>query len=337
MPSVDHLRLAYNSVYLVQEAGERLLVDTGPDYRGAASILEARFRGRMPGVVVATHGHLDHAGLGAWWQGRGARVALGARDLHFATGLGTSGAADADVLEAFVAASGAPPDVAAEARAGLARRRQAAAFAIDRYPPSGRPPRWPSGLRYLPFEPDILVSEPLPLSGGLSALPLPGHTPGNLVLVHEGEGWLFSGDQLLPDITPTPAIQGCPPSACGGRFRSLPAFRASLRVLAAMQFSRCFPGHGEPFDDVAAIIAANLEAIDGRTERVFAELQLAGSGTAYEIAERIYPRAVSRRFWQILPTVQGHLDLLEEEARAVSQDGVYSATSAAPSVQPPFS
>lgn len=136
--------------------------------------------------------------------------------------------------------------------------------------------------------------------------------------MHE-DGHLFSGDQLLPDITPTPSIQVAPKpwGVAGWRFRSLPHFVDSLKVLDAMRFSRCWPGHGEPFENVNETIAANLAQIEERMAKVLAALREAGPTPVYALAERLYPRALQRRFWQIIATVQGHLDLLERDGAAI--------------------
>ena len=165
----------------------------------------------------------------------------------------------------------------------------------------------------------------------LRVVACPGHTPGNLVLVQESDGWLFSGDQLLPEVMPTPGIQHVPsrePALEAWRFRSLPAFVASLRRLREYDFARCFPGHGDPFDNVREVIDANLSQLDERTERVAALLRSRGSAAVYTLADDLYPRALRRRFWQIIATVQGHLDLLEDIERARLTDGLYVATSA---------
>jgi glyoxylase-like metal-dependent hydrolase (beta-lactamase superfamily II) len=133
---------------------------------------------------------------------------------------------------------------------------------------------------------------------------------------------LFSSDQLLPEFTPTPAIQRYQ-SATGGpwRFRSFPRFVDSLRRIRDLNASRCYPGHGEPFEDVAAVIDANLAQAEQRTERVREELVSHSGATLYQLAEALYPRALRKRFWQIIATVQGHLDVLEEEGLAVVDAG----------------
>lgn len=327
MTSVQRITLGYNNVYVVGEGGGRTLVDTGPDYRGARETLATTMGDPLPDLVVATHGHLDHAGLGAYWQSRGVGVVLGRADMHLATRPQLAEAGEMEVFAAYVRKVGAPADVTADVLRGLAARREWAhkAATTDGYPPMGREHRWPSGLRYEPFTPARAVETGNDAGRGLKALLCPGHTPGNLVLTANSEGWLFSGDQLLPEITPTPAIQARSPeeSADDWRLRSLPQFYRSLQSLQQASFSRCFPGHGEPFDDVAGVIDANLAQIEQRGERVAEQLANLGSTSMYALCEALYPRALRRRFWQIVATVQGHCDLLEEQGRLRVVDGLY--------------
>jgi glyoxylase-like metal-dependent hydrolase (beta-lactamase superfamily II) len=326
--SVRHIRLAYNSAYLVEAGGERVLIDTGPDYRGAKEVLATAVAGSAPGLVVATHGHLDHAGLGHWWQGQGIAVALHQEDLHYSTGHQLDDD-ELRALEGFVRESGAPRDVEAEALAGLAARRAWAREAVETrdYRPAGRDARWPTGLRYEPFVPRCVLAEDVTeVAPGVRAMVAPGHTPGNLVVFAEAEGWLFSGDQLLPEITPTPAIQRFQ-SAPGApwRFRSLPRFLDSLRTIRRLEATRCYPGHGEPFEDVAATIDANLAQAEQRTARVLEALRENRGATLYGLSEVLYPRALRKRFWQIISTVQGHLDVLEEDGLAATTEGRWTA------------
>ncbi|MFN8507731.1 MAG: MBL fold metallo-hydrolase [Dehalococcoidia bacterium] len=322
---IRRIAMAYNNVYAVESGGARVLIDTGPDYRGARELLLEALDGWQPDLVVATHAHVDHAGLGAWWQARGVPVALSADDRTLASHPHYVEQDELAVMIDWVEASGAPEAIRIEAVEGLERRREWAMRAATEkgYPAPGSQPRWPTGLRYESFAASRTVADGDTVAPGLEVLLCPGHTPGNLVLAAGGHGVLFSGDQLLPDITPTPAIQAAPGNV--GRFRSLPAFAAALERLRDLHFERCLPGHGEPFEDVDAAVEANLAAIEERTARVFAELRGAGECTLYELCERLYPRALRRRFWQIASTVQGHLDLLEARGAAHVSAGRYSA------------
>ncbi len=331
MPHVTRIPLGYNSAYLVEASGGRLLIDTGPDFRGAAEAIDAALAGDLPDLVLATHGHLDHAGLARHWQVRGVPVALGAEDLHLANHPALSDPAESRGFQQFIESSGAPPELQGEMLAGIEQRREWAlrAAANTSHPPPPPDRRWPSGLRYRSFEPDVLITTDGPALDGLPALVLraPGHTPGNLVVAVPEEGWVFAGDQLLPGITPTPAIQRRPSitNDLDWRFHSLPAFVTSLRRLEAMGFQRCFPGHGEPFNNAADVIRANLDQTEQRAERVLGVLRARGPSTVFASCEALYPRAVQRRAWQIVATVQGHLDLLEAEGRATRINGRYSA------------
>jgi len=331
MATVTRIPLGYNSAYLLETSGRRLLVDTGPDFRGAARTIDGALDGRTPDLVLATHGHLDHAGLGRHWQERGVPVALGIDDRHLVNRPALSDPVEFRGFEQFIETSGASASLKGEMLAGIEQRREWALRAAGdgTYPPAPPDRRWPSGLRYLAFEPDLAVSADGPLLPGFSAEALlaPGHTPGNLVVTVPEEGWLFSGDQLLPEIAPTPAIQRQPRIEVGRdwRFHSLPLFVASLGRLSGMGFARCFPGHGDPFDNVAEVIRTNLDQAEQRAERVLAALRESGPSTVFRLCEAIYPRAVQRRAWQILATVQGHLDLLEAEGRVTHSEGRYSA------------
>jgi hypothetical protein len=68
--------------------------------------------------------------------------------------------------------------------------------------------------------------------------------------------------------------------------------------------------------------------IEGRSERLVTSLREDGPGSLFEIAERLYPNAARRRFWQVVATVQGLLDLLEDEGLVMALvDGRYAISS----------
>jgi glyoxylase-like metal-dependent hydrolase (beta-lactamase superfamily II) len=311
----------YNTVYAVESGDSLVLIDTGPDYRGAWEELREGLGPRVPDLVIATHGHNDHASLGAAWQRVGVPVVVGAEDSELVASPNLHRPGELEALQTFARESGAPGPVAAEMAGALQRRFEAnrRSASVEAY--SAASPRWPTGLRFVPFHPDTPAGEAT-LPGALEIVHCPGHTPGNLVVVERNEGWLFSGDQLLPDMTATPGIQFISDDgAVQRRFRSLPAFLHSLAGLRKWQTSRCFPGHGPEFDDVATTIERNIATIEARTAKVARALSPAQPASAWSICEKLYRLAAYRRPWQLLATIQGHLDLLEERGEAQAVEG----------------
>ncbi len=302
MASVRHILLAYNSVYLVEAGGERVLIDTGPDYRGAKEMLATAVAGQQPSLVVATHGHLDHAGLGHWWQDQGIPVALHGEDLHYSTGHQLDDA-ELRALEGFVRECGAPPNVEAEALAGLATRRAWARRAVTTrdYRPAGRDARWPTGLRYEPFEPRrVLVDDVTEVAPGVPGGGGAGSHPGNLVVFIEAEGWLFSGDQLLPEITPTPSHPTIPIGADGTVAVSQPArFLDSRRQIRQLGATRCYPGHGSPFE--GWLTSSTPTWRRPSADRPVLEALRETSGGTLTDWRGAQSRALRKRFWQIFP------------------------------------
>ena len=250
------IALGDNTVHLVERGGMRLLVDTGPDFAGAWEALREGLGGDAPDVVVATHGHHDHgraweavAGSGDAPLGGGRRTVADVAGRccsspaetgrHAGVGGGTRGAGG----QRSGNGRGKPDRVATGGALRAAEAR--------RYPEDGV--RWPTGLRYPPFEADLLIEGDTQVAG-VEVLAAPGHTPGNVVLAVRAEGWLFSGDQLLPNVDPLPAIQFVAEGEGLRRFPTLAHFAASLERLAD-GFTRCFPGHGDPFDGAGEAIA----------------------------------------------------------------------------------
>src|SRR5947209_756020 len=107
MAAVQRIQLGYNNVYLVDDGGERVLVDAGPDYEGAAAALRDAIAQPRPDAVLVTHAHMDHAGLGAWWLAAGVRVLLSLSDHGAAQAPAVRALRELDHLERYARACGA--------------------------------------------------------------------------------------------------------------------------------------------------------------------------------------------------------------------------------------
>lgn len=100
------------------------------------------------------------------------------------------------------------------------------------------------------FEPDVLVDEGSDLTHyglpGARVLVLRGHSAGSIALLLP-DGSLFCGDVLENRRTPR----------LGSIMDDLPAAKASVARLGAMEVGTVYPGHGSPFDfdDLAAALS----------------------------------------------------------------------------------
>ncbi len=88
-----------------------------------------------------------------------------------------------------------------------------------------------------------------------------GHSPGHVCLHSPERRLLFSGDQILPGITPNIAWHP-------GR-DMLAEFLESLDRLAALEVDLIFPGHGEPFSGHRAWVAETIGHHGQRCDEIF--------------------------------------------------------------------
>jgi glyoxylase-like metal-dependent hydrolase (beta-lactamase superfamily II) len=164
----------------------------------------------------------------------------------------------------------------------------------------------------------------------LEVVHTPGHTSGHVVFLDGEAGLLFSGDHVLPHITPSigfqPAVADLP----------LKDYIDSLRLVRAMPDTRLLPAHGAVSESVHERVDELLEHHRQRLETM-GEKVLTGATTAYETAASLGWTRRQRKlsemdaFNQMLAVLEtgAHLDLLVSQGKlaATHVDGVrrYSA------------
>lgn len=113
----------------------------------------------------------------------------------------------------------------------------------------------------------------------LRVLLSPGHTPGHMCLVDEEERIVFTGDHVLPQLTPGLGIGGPSPG------NAIDDCLASFSQLAGLDDCEALPGHGYPFRG----IAQRVSELAGRHEQRSAEVAAAAEagGSLWEIAARV--------------------------------------------------
>ncbi|MBB4685532.1 MBL fold metallo-hydrolase [Amycolatopsis jiangsuensis] len=159
----------------------------------------------------------------------------------------------------------------------------------------------------------------------------PGHTNGHVVFLDDAAGLLFSGDHVLPHITPSIGFQPVPTKL------PLSDYLDSLRLVREMPDQRMLPAHGPVTDSVHARIDELLEHHAQRLETMTAQV-VSGASTAFQAATRMSWTRRERKlsemdaFNQMLAVLEtgAHLDVLASQGRLLVDeiDGVrhYKAT-----------
>ncbi len=282
------------NVYALELAdGSVGLVDTGWDDEESWTSLVAGLRsiGRRPedvSRIAVTHAHPDHLGLARRVQEiSGARVHLHEEE-HARLGRGAPGP------HRFVrAARAAFPrwgvgeddvDELLGQRAGLLSR----SWDVEVDP--------------------VADGDLLPFPGWrLRVVWTPGHSPGHQCLHDLDSGALFTGDHVLPRITPGVGVH---PEDDGD---PLAAFLASLDLVARLDAGRVLPGHEAPFEGLGDRVAALVAHHDRRLAEIVDCVAAAERPTAWQVASRL---TWSRPLEQIAPAGR-RLALSETQAHLV--------------------
>jgi len=259
-PGVPHV-----NAFAIAAGSGVVLVDTGLSEPGSLSQLEraldqAGLRLEHVRLLVCTHAHSDHYGMAApiveatgcelWMHPNHGHMTLPATD----------------------------PDRALERRIEVALQSGVPAEALERY----REQRKGTGVGIagvvLPDRellPGVEVDTDL---GAWQVYETPGHAPSHVVLHQPERRLLLSGDHLIGRVslyydygyTPDPAGE----------------FLLSLDVVSELKVGLCLAGHGRPFRDVPALIAANRREVLAGIERVKRALE-PGPLTAFQLVPAV--------------------------------------------------
>lgn len=150
----------------------------------------------------------------------------------------------------------------------------------------------------------------------LEALHVPGHTAGSMVFLDRERRLLFSGDTVLPGITPNPFFEGLAPGPSGPE-----TFLASIAKLRDLPVDLVLPGHGEPFADLAGRLTDYERHHRDRQQAIHTFLHQKGEGSAFSVVERLFPGVGQVDQWLALAEVVGHLQMMERAGRVERAGG----------------
>ena len=169
----------------------------------------------------------------------------------------------------------------------------------------------------------------------LEVVACPGHTPGCVCFHIPQARLLFSGDHLLPKISPNPVLElgseGAPETPWEGKFKSLVSYVASLERTRAIELDTVLPGHGDPFTDHRRLIDELNRFHQLRQHRILQAVQV-GEATVYELTRQLFPDCEYIELFLSVSEMVGHLEVLEEEGkveRAFEGERLYFRTTKA--------
>lgn len=253
--------------------------------------------------ILVTHQHWDHYSLGVKWRDAyGIELLLGREERHS--------------IEAFTTLDGVHPlQVGMLIEAGA--DELAGQIAKLEWEPHEK------GVAFAP--PDRWLDDGQVIECGPSRITVratPGHTRGHVIFEDEAHGLMFTGDHLLPRITPSIAFERTPERL------PLRSYLDSLRLLLGLPDARMLPAHGTTEHTTWARTAELLDHHRTRLTQV-ADIVAAGSSTSFDVATRMRWTRRERRLDELeivhrmmaVLEVQSHLDVLASQ-RVLNSDRV---------------
>jgi glyoxylase-like metal-dependent hydrolase (beta-lactamase superfamily II) len=271
------------NAYVIVGADGLTLIDPGWAYPASESALRAVLDGLGAAPtdvrrILVTHQHWDHYSLGVKWRDEfHTELMLGREERHS--------------IEAFRSLDGVHPR-----QVGMLRRAGALqlANAIDRleWEPYER------GVAFAPPDRWLDDGDEIDCAGAkIVVRATPGHTRGHVVFDDTTHGAVFTGDHLLPSITPSIAFERAPERL------PLRSYLSSLLLLLWLPDKQMLPAHGST-DRHTRVRAEELLVHHHERLGVVSELVASGASTAWEVA--------SKMVWTRRDRAIGDLDVVHQ-------------------------
>lgn len=294
------------NIYVIKRNENAVLIDTG--IRGDATvsaIIEAlgAIGVGLTGLrgILLTHGHVDHAGAAA------ALTRMTGCPVYLHT---TGHRRASDPTNAFMA--DLPRLLTFLSRSGFSQRTiEAFHMAFMQFIHDNE------GCASLQPLQDGDVLELLD-GVAIEVLHTPGHSPDSVV--YRLDNLLFTGDTLLPHITPNPTLDRSAPDDT--LYRPLVAFRESLKRLVAFPDAIACPGHGFVFSGTKGRCEEVLAHQEQRCEQVLQILCCKGPMTRKDLAIELFGKLPASEIYLAVSEVQAAIGYLEGRVRITPKGDV---------------
>lgn len=285
------------NAYVLETLDGLVVIDPGwfgPATEAAMSAALRSLGYRLDDIVtcLATHHHWDHYSQAyAWRSTLGCELMIGREERH-------------SILAYRVDAGRYPnhaPLLTHCGAAELARELVRSPIPEDEAGvPFGSPDRW------------LEHGDRIALAGGeLEVIATPGHTRGHVVFRHAGNELLFSGDHILPHITPSIGFEWTPEA------HPLRSYIASLELVHGLPDAAVLPSHGPVTTSSHSRIDELLRHHENRLDEILDEVA-DGHSTAYDVARALRWTRRQRRLDELpidhqlsaVTEIHAHLDVL---------------------------
>jgi len=294
--------LKHVNVYLLRDGDGFTLIDTGLRTDESRQTLNQKLTALKVPVdrinrILITHIHPDHFGLAAELRdGSGAELVIHRLEVSLMEPRYARAEDLVHDVAAWLSKNGVPPAEAEFVKSASMAAREFVSV----------------------VEPDTLLegAERLPIdSSEMEVVWTPGHSPGHCCLYWPARGVLFSGDHLLPKISPNIGLH--PQSGAD----PLDDYIASLERIRRLQVESVLPAHGDPFRDHRARIAVIVRHHEER-KAALVELARDGAKSGWQLAAGLFQGIMQRNVFQqrlALQETLAHCQSLAVEGRLRKQ------------------
>lgn len=271
------------NVYLISDGDSHALVDAGWSTETSHAELTTALASlglqiEDLNTVMVTHVHHDHYSLAMRIRREsGCKVMLGRGEEDTLTRVLEGTGRSLEAQRSRLAMCGAGGEL----------------VALDAMVEDGDPRAWVSDE----FEqPDVWLDDDDAIRVGrrnILSVSTPGHTRGHLCYLDRDARLAFTGDHVLPHITPSVGFEAAT------NLQSLQDYLTSLRLAGGWADFRLMPAHGPADGAVGARAAELLEHHEARLDEIAETTRVDGPLSVYDIASRI-PWTGRRRPYQQL-------------------------------------
>ena len=298
--------------YLI-EGSPLTLIDTGPKTSKGLAAIQQSLQAMSYDLseieqILLTHGHIDHVGLVAQFvrergriHGNPTDVWIHQRDTEALVNYERYMGLYLESIAKLITMSGVPKNealtLAQEGRTGLFK-------SIGESVPTAH--SFSDGTS---FKTGI---------GEVSALWVPGHSPGSTCFVCDEQQVIFSGDHVLGDISSNPSISFDNSEKIG-----MMTYFESLNRISVKESYIALPGHREPILDIKTRIKTLRAEYDGKLQKA-ADSLTHNPQTVYEISRIVYGDYQVSSLVLALAESHDLLRILESrnQASLINQSGV---------------